>query len=216
MNLHLLMMLLKSYQGKEMYFNEEFQYLTMDIPVIGENLENIKRITQLGVDRFKRKFSQTNHAVRNDNITWQFMNYNVYSICACNEWFYEIYTHQISAIKQYFELTKTEIPHQLWLQSWINSHKPNQVLKSHNHDWPVHGYISIDPKNTETIFTDKPNGEELYKVKNKIGQIYVGPGHRFHHVQVLEPFDGERITFGFDLEYNDRIFDNIGFIPIII
>lgn len=199
-----------------MYFNEEFQYLTMDIPVIEENLENIKRITELGVDRFKRKFNQTNHSVRNDNITWQFMNYNVYSICACNEWFYEIYKCQIDAIKKYFELTKIEVPNQLWLQSWINSHTPGQVLKSHNHDWPFHGYISIDPMKTETIFTDKPNGTELYKVTNKVGQIYIGPGYRFHHVHVLEPFDEERITFGFDIECRDRIFDNIGFIPIII
>lgn len=199
-----------------MYFNEEFQYLTMTIPGVEENLENIKTITQLGVDKFKRKFQQTNHMVRNDNITWQFTNYNVYNVCSCNQWFYDIYKTQIFAIKEYFKLTNQEVPDQLWLQSWINSHTPNQVLKTHNHDWPWHGYISIDPKNTRTVFTDKPNGKELYSVENKVGQLYIGPGYRFHHVEVLEPFEGERITFGFDLEYRDRIMDNIGFVPVIL
>lgn len=198
------------------YFNEEWQYLTMPIPHVEENIENIKRITQLGVDKFKRKFNQTNHHARNDNITWQFMNYNVYGVCSCNQWFYDIYKSQIEAIKLYFELTKTEVPDQLWLQSWINSHTPGQVLKSHNHDWPWHGYISIEPKKSDTVFTDKPGGQELYRVNNKVGQIYIGPGYRFHHVELLEPFDGERITFGFDLECRDRIFDNIGFLPIIL
>jgi hypothetical protein len=199
-----------------MYYNEEFNYMVVDIPHIAENINNIKRITQLGVEKFKRKFNQSNHSPRNDNITWQFANYNVYGICGCNEWFYNIYRSQIEAIREYFKVSNTEVPHQLWLQSWINSHTPNQVLKSHNHDWPWHGYISIDPKISDTVFTDKPGGKELYRIQNKIGQLYIGPGHRFHHVEVLEPFEGERITFGFDLEFNDRIMDNIGFLPIII
>lgn len=199
-----------------MYYNDEFKYLLVNIPGIAENLDNIKRITQLGVDKFKRKFSQTNHHVRNDNITWQFMNYNVYGLCSCNEWFYDMYVAQVNVIKQYFKLTNTTVPRQLWLQSWINSHTPKQVLKSHNHDWPWHGYISIDPKNTYTVFTDKPNGTELYRIKNEPGNIYIGPGHRFHHIEVVEPFEGERITFGFDLECTDRIMDNIGFVPIIL
>lgn len=199
-----------------MYYNEEFKYLLVQVPEIEENIENIKRITQIGVDKFKRKFQQVNHSSRNDNITWQFTNYNVYGVCSCNQWFYDIYKAQINAIREYFKLSNTEVPDQLWLQSWINSHTPSQVLKTHNHDWPWHGYISIDPKKSHTVFTDKPYGKELYRVENKVGQIYVGPGYRFHHVEVLEPFDGERITFGFDLEHRDRIMDNIGFLPIIL
>lgn len=199
-----------------MYYNEEFKYLVAPIPHVEENIENIRRITALGVDKFKRKFNQINHTRSTDNITWQFGSYNVYGLCSCNEWFYNIYQTQIEVIREYFRLTNTEVPNQLWLQSWINSHTPNQVLKTHNHDWPWHGYISIDPKKSFTVFTDKPNGKELYRIENKVGQIYMGPGWRFHHVEVVEPFEGERITFGFDLEYRDRIFDNIGFMPIIL
>lgn len=199
-----------------MYYNEEYQYITVDVPHIEQNITDIKRITSLGVDKYKRKFGASNYAVGTNNITWQFGNYNMFGVNSCNQWFYDIYTSLISTIREYHKLANIEIPPQLWLQTWINSHKPNQVLKTHNHEWPLHGYISIEPKKSDTVFTDKPNGTELYRINNKVGQIYLGPGSRFHHVEVLEPFEGERITFGFDLEHRDRIFDNIGFMPIIL
>jgi len=190
--------------------------MLIDVPYIAENIEDIKRMTAVGVDKFKRKFNLKNHANSTDNITWQFSNYNVYSVCSCNQWFYNIYKNLVTGIREYHTLSNTPIPSQLWMQSWINSHTPKQVLKSHNHDWPLHGYISIEPMKSCTVFTDKPNGKELYRVENKVGQIYIGPGYRFHHVEMLEPFAGERITFGFDLENRDRIIDNMGLIPIII
>jgi hypothetical protein len=197
-------------------YNKEWQYMTVQVPYIAENIEDIKRLTAVGVDKFKRKFHNQNHAIGTENITWQFANYNVFGVCSCNQWFYEIYKSLIGLIKEYHKAEGLEVPSQLWLQSWINSHTTNQVLRTHNHDWPLHGYISIEPKKSHTVFTDKPNGKELYRIENKVGQIYLGPGYRFHHVEVLEPFEGERITFGYDLEHRDRIFDNMGFFPIIL
>ncbi len=199
-----------------MYYNSEYQYMTFDVPHVVENIVDIQRMTDIGIDKFKRKFNARNYAVGTDNITWQFANYNVFGLCSCNQWFYDIYTSLIDGIRQYHELAGIERPKQLWLQAWINSHKNGQVLKTHNHDWPLHGFMAIDPKKSHTVFTDKPNGKELYRVENKVGQFYIGPGSRFHHVEILEPYEGERITFGFDLEHRDRIFDNMGFIPIII
>jgi hypothetical protein len=32
----------------------------------------------------------------------------------------------------------------------------------------------------------------------------------------MEPFDGERITLGFDIEINNTISDNFSFIPITL
>jgi hypothetical protein len=199
-----------------MYYNEEFQYMLIDVQHIRDNLEDIQRITQLGVDKYKRKFNLKNNSNGSDNLTWQFGNYNVYGLCSCNQWFYDIYKTLINGLREYYKLSNNQIPKQLWMQSWINSHTPDQVLTTHNHDWPLHGYISIEPKESDTVFTDTPNGTELYRVKNKVGQIYIGPGYRFHHVEISEPFEGERITFGFDLEHRDRIFDNIGFMPVIL
>ena len=69
---------------------------------------------------------------------------------------------------------------------------PDQVLKWHNHSWPCHGYISIDPKMTKTVF-------EGYEITNEVGNIYIGAGNRQHCVEVLEPFTAPRITIGFDV-----------------
>jgi hypothetical protein len=65
-------------------------------------------------------------------------------------------------------------------------------LDWHGHGFDYHGYISIDPKNTYTDFKD-------YRIDNKAGQIYFGPGHRSHKVVALEAYEGKRITLGFDI-----------------
>ena len=106
----------------------------------------------------------------------------------------------------------------LWFQSWLNYHKQNEVLDWHDHPFPFHGYISIDPKDSTTEFRN-------YSIKNKIGNIYIGQGHRQHRVVVDTPYNGTRITLGYDIATvktiemgktsNVNRF-NLGFIPIII
>ena len=97
----------------------------------------------------------------------------------------------------------------MWFQSWLNFHKPDQVLDWHDHNWPYHGYISIDPKGTRTVFKD-------YEVKNEIGNIYIGPGHRRHKVEVDEVYDGPRITLGFDIHTEpSKPFDQWSLLPLI-
>jgi hypothetical protein len=56
----------------------------------------------------------------------------------------------------------------------------------------------------------------MYEVQNEPGQIYLGPGHRYHHVRVDEDYDNERITLGFDLQDSNMISENFSFIPIIL
>ena len=63
----------------------------------------------------------------------------------------------ISLVKQNEQLTdiiKDYLPNEnkMWFQSWVNYHKPNEVLDWHNHLWHTHGYMSLDPKETDTIF----------------------------------------------------------------
>lgn len=89
-----------------------------------------------------------------------------------------------------------------WLQSWLNydTHKTvEQNLREHQHAWPVQGYISINPKETKTIFTKKYD----YEVINEIGNIYIGPGYRFHKVVNTDAYQGTRITIGWDITYKD-------------
>lgn len=123
----------------------------------------------------------------NNSSTWLYRTYNVFSLLGASEHFYELYKDLIEIIKLYNNEDRT-----LWFQSWLNFHQQNEVLKWHNHFWYFHGYICLDPKNTHTLFRE-------YTIKNELGNIYIGPGNREHKVEVIEPFDGRRITLGFDV-----------------
>ncbi len=148
----------------------------------------------------------------NKESTWSYNLYNIFSLTAPSTNFYQIYQELRTLIRS--ELGEDR---PLWLQAWLNYHKSDQVLDWHNHDFEYHGYISIDPKKTNTVF-------EEYSIENKVGQIYLGPGYRKHKVEVLKPFDGERITIGFDVQtipqnpyvtYTERPFMNMSLIPLL-
>ena len=90
-----------------------------------------------------------------------------------------------------------------WIQCWLNYHKQDEVLDWHNHAFPMHGYVSIRPHYTTTTFGD-------YEVKNEIGNIYIGPGHRDHKVIVNKEWkdDMPRLTLGYDIITDVNIPDN--------
>tara|TARA_Y100000114_G_scaffold123171_1_gene118677 strand:+ start:674 stop:1204 length:531 start_codon:yes stop_codon:yes gene_type:complete len=136
--------------------------------------------------------------------TWGYHYYNVFAATSPSPIWYDLYKQLRTIVREY---VGTEDP--LWFQSWLNFHKPDQVLDWHDHNWPYHGYISIDPKGTRTVFKD-------YEVKNEIGNIYIGPGHRRHKVEVDEVYDGPRITLGFDIHTEpSKPFDQWSLLPLI-
>lgn len=144
--------------------------------------------------------------------TWSYNMYNIFSLTSCSTNFYQIYKELRTLIRGQLGDTRP-----LWFQAWLNYHKPDEVLDWHDHDFEYHGYISIEPKKTNTVF-------ENYSIENKVGQIYFAPGYRKHKVEVLEPFDGERITIGFDVQtisespyvkYTERPFKNMSMIPLL-
>ena len=84
---------------------------------------------------------------------------------------------------------------------------PEDVLPWHDHAWPIHGYISIRPFNTTTVFED-------FEIQNEVGNVYIGPGYMKHKVVVNEPFTTPRLTIGFDLLHEpSRYSANLGLIP---
>jgi len=114
--------------------------------------------------------------------------YNIFNLTSGSIEFYKLLSDLKYIIKEYHKVDEP-----LWMQCWVNSHSPEGVLKKHNHiNSSCHGYISIRPHETNTVFDN-------YIIKNDIGKIYIGPSDRMHWVDVLENFDLKRITLGYDV-----------------
>jgi hypothetical protein len=176
--------------------DKKFNYLLFNSKYIADNLEEIIQHSDQSFAKFKGEFPE-------EDSTKFYQKYNVFTLTATSLHFYRIYKDLMYCIK-----TATGYNNPMWFQSWLNYHKQNEVLDWHNHHWPLHGYISIDPKITRTEF-------QGYEIINKPGNIYIGPGGRMHRVVVDEPYDGNRITLGFDITSQpNALLMNLGLLPI--
>lgn len=183
-------------------------YLIKNLSYIKKNQKHFIEYANLAYDRF-------NFAYGNKSTTSFYRYYNFTTLCFGSKFYFKLFYDLQKLIKLYSKNNKL-----LWYQCWLNFHKENEVLDWHDHkECLFHGYVSIDSKNTVTEF-------ENYKIKNEVGNIYIGPAYRKHKVNVLENFKGNRITLGFDVlsekEINilykkyGKINVNLGFIPIYI
>lgn len=145
----------------------------------------------------------------NQDSTWTYHKYNVFALTAPSMAFYKIYIEMRNLIRSQLGDDRP-----LWFQAWINYHQQSELLKWHGHEFEYHGYISIDPKNTKTVFED-------YEIINKPGQIYFGEGHKEHKVEAITPFQGVRTTIGFDVftlsgsAGNEHPCSNMGVMPLL-
>jgi len=142
------------------------------------------------------------NSLNSNETTWIYAKYNFFQVSSPEINCYYIYKELKKIIRDFANHNRP-----LWFQSWLNFHMPNEVLEWHNHEWPFHGYISIDAKNTKTIFED-------YEIKNEDGNIYIGLGNKKHKVEVLQNYDTPRITIGFDVTENNDIFRMNSFLPV--
>jgi hypothetical protein len=179
-------------------------YIVHKSQTIIDNQELIIRDLRVAHGYFKQHFP-------NRDSTWTYNYYNIFATTAPSSIFYELYKELNKVIRDYIGDDRP-----LWMQSWLNFHMPNEVLEWHDHAWPHHGYISIDPKKTKTVFKE-------YEIINEVGNIYLGPGNREHKVEILEDFDTPRITLGFDIlaaqgrahETAAKPFEQFSLVPIL-
>lgn len=167
------------------------------------NLNQVKYESKIAHAKYLKYFKELN-----ESSTWGYKYYNLFCLTAGSIQFYNIFQCIKEASLDYLG-NKTE---NLFMESWINYHKPDEILDWHDHkNYLCHGYLSIDPKNTITEFKN-------YKITNKPGQIYIGPSERLHRVVMNEPFNGVRITIAFNitnLETLSRASDlNFSLIPV--
>ena len=126
-----------------------------------------------------------------DDYTWDYSKYNVFTLNPNSVLLNKIFLELKFIIRDYLQ---TDEP--LWVQSWLNFHYENEVLQRHSHEWSYHGYISIRPNNTTTVFDN-------FEIKNEVGNIYIGLGNMYHYVRVDKSFKEPRITLGFDIKTKD-------------
>jgi hypothetical protein len=189
---------------------EEKQIMLFRSQYIIDNQKSIiEDIRNIGLPRFKNKFN-----IENNDITWMYSDYNIFSVMGGNRHFYNIFKDLNLCISDYIRKYNF-LSDSVWMQSWINFHKQEEVLTKHNHGCPIHGYISIEPKDTTTVFFDV-DGAEMYSIKNEIGNIYISLGYRQHEVRNLNSYEDERITIGFDVQTGTFETKNINLIPMVI
>ena len=188
-----------------MYISKK-NYMLVNLPYIKKDIAHFKKYADLAHKRFEHKYGK-------QSTTGLYNQYNSMTLLVGSVKYYKMFKDVFKIIRKYANTKKP-----LWLQSWLNIHDEQQLLTWHNHgDSLFHGYISIDPKDTETVFKD-------YIIKNKIGNVYIGPSASYHKVVCKKKFKNKRITIAFDVvdeksiketynKYGD-VNINSGFIPI--
>jgi hypothetical protein len=187
-------------------------YIVKNFFYIKENQKHFIEYANIAHERYMFNYGK----VFNQPSSTEFYRY--YNI-TCLTFGSDLYFKMFCDLQKLIRKTlKTKKP--LWYQCWLNFHKPEEVLGWHNHQGSIlHGYISIDPKESETEF-------KKYTIKNKIGNVYMGKPENPHKVNVLKHYEGHRITIAFDVISEDNVKDmykeygkidlNTGFIPIMI
>ena len=156
-------------------------YMLFNLPYINKNINHFKKYAYLAHDRFK-----FNHGKISSTKAYRY--YNCICLLAGSKHYYNMFKDIFKNIRKF---SKTKKP--LWFQCWLNFHEKDELLDWHNHSESLfHGYVSIDPKNTQTVF-------EKYTIVNKIGNVYIGSSNKYHKVICKNDYKDKRITIAFDV-----------------
>ena len=136
------------------------------------------------------------------NMTWDYKKYNIFNLCMFSKPMVHLQNIIHKYIFLYFE--ELEIKHDGFIiQAWLNYHtQEEQLLKVHTHHAPYHGYLSIEPLDSETIFSSWIK-EDLHTIKNQVGLLYLNVSNQctFHRVEMKNTNNlnnQPRITLAFD------------------
>mgnify|MGYP003127101465 CR=1 FL=1 len=168
------------------------------------------------INNCSKVYNLLQKTLKTTDSTWNYYKYNIFHLTSSSLLFYKLYKELNLHIRDFVGNDKP-----LWIQCWLNYHQGEQAeekLRPHSHEWDYHGYISIEPQDTTTIFL------KGYEIENKIGQIYIGHGNGqgnirpelTHYVKINKPYNGTRITLGFDLatKPDEFVFPNV-FFPLL-
>ena len=183
---------------------------------VGTSMRVSKQFHGLPVPAQKNKNMRHVHDDEFPNVSWLYGYYNFFGCNARNSDVYDLYCQMRSAIRDYIGQNC-----RAWMQCWVNTHRNDDLMAKHHHTYPIHGYLSLYPQNTATVFYDGYKGGELYRITNECGKMYIGIGSRPHEVVATgDPPNpmAPRITLGFNVLRNNDIedfqCDTFSFIPV--
>jgi hypothetical protein len=133
--------------------------------------------------------------------TWKHAEYNFWThAMLVDPMFIKVWEELLQVIK---ECAPKEAEY-AWVQSWMNFDSYSSVennLPHHAHGCSIHGYVSIEPQDTKTVFDD-------WEIHNEVGNIYIGLGKWKHHVENLKEYAGPRATIGYDVVFGDLAWED--------
>lgn len=188
-----------------------YNYSLFEIPFIVEAQREFLETADETSERIKQFL---NVQKETKDITWFYQHYNIFTATCGDPNFYKLFLSINQCIREYMKIHNIKTDNMAYLQSWLNNHTYDETLKLHDHGCPIHGYVSIDPKKSKTVFTNGLEDNILYEIENFSGLLYIGPGKRYHRVENLEKWEGQRITVAFDVI--DEKNNHLSFIPITL
>jgi len=181
----------------------EMKYLIKNLSYIKNNQKEFIKTSELAHKRFVFTYGKPFNEM---STTWFYRYYNLTTLTVGCPLYYKFFKDLQKIIRKFSKHKKP-----LWYQCWLNFHEQHEVLDWHFHkDSLFHGYVSIDPKHTETTF-------KKYTIKNEVGKLYLGYSYQHHKVKILTPFQGKRITVAFDIvdeEILQKLYKKVGTIDI--
>ena len=119
-------------------------YLLKNLSYVKNNKDEFIKGAHLAHERFVFNYGKTFSS------TWFYKHYNVTTLTFGLPLYHKLFVDLQKIIREY---ANKDGP--LWYQCWLNFHDENEVLNRHNHPQCLfHGYICIDPKDSETQFDD--------------------------------------------------------------
>lgn len=188
------------------------KYIVTDIDYVKKNQAEMLKDIELAYERFNFAYGDM---LDGRSATGYHKYYNLMLLTFGSKIFHTFFTELKERILDYMGHPKER----LWYMCWLNYDTgENKFFRWHQHyDARVHGFVSIEPQKTVTEFED-------FKLKNEVGQMYIGPGNKLHKVNILEPYKKPRISIAFDvcgdIEVNKmykkygKVDINIAFLPL--
>jgi len=172
--------------------------------------ENIDKLCLVSTNNKSTSHAEVQKKLKANSVVNTFVNFSTDP-----EW-HNFYEQVLVSIHNYLEIYEIDDSAGLWLRSWpMILEGENNKIPSHSHNWDLFGYVCLGGKDCDTVFTESKDGEELYRVKNIPGQLYLGNTEVCHHVNCQKHLYEPRITIGIDVSFGcGYLPEEYNFLPI--